>query len=87
MATSDPSQPAGGGRSFKDLLPDGVPADASPVGRPWLQVYFSCANAYQRVYRNVNGSGYLARCPKCGQSVRFRIGQGGTKQRFFEVSC
>ena len=55
--------------------------------RPWLGVRFVCANAYVRVYRNKDGTAYLARCPKCGESVRFAVGVGGTPQRFFEISC
>lgn len=55
--------------------------------RPWLRVYFRCAGQYQRVLRNARGDLYVARCAKCGRSVRFAVGQGGTERRFFEVSC
>lgn len=55
--------------------------------RPWIGVRFVCAGAYVRVYRNVEGTGYLASCPKCGRRMRFRVGAGGTDQRFFDVSC
>ena len=55
--------------------------------RPWIGVQFTCANRYVRVHRRVDGSGYLARCPACGREVRFRVGDGGTDARFFEVSC
>lgn len=55
--------------------------------RPWLGVKFTCSGAYVRVYRNVEGTAYNARCPKCGQCMKFRVGQGGTDKRFFEVSC
>lgn len=62
--------------------------DRSPEqGRPWLQVWFRCSGQYQRVYRNARGELYIARCTKCGQSVRFAVGPGGTDRRFFEVSC
>lgn len=57
------------------------------VGRPWLGVRFSCTGAYLRVYRNRDGSAYEARCPVCGAQVRFRVGTGGTSDRFFEVRC
>jgi hypothetical protein len=40
-----------------------------------------------RVYRNADGVTYLARCPRCGKAVRFRVGQGGRSERFFEVRC
>ncbi|RMH29962.1 MAG: hypothetical protein D6692_03680 [Planctomycetota bacterium] len=56
-------------------------------GRPWIGVRFVCAGAYVRVYRNVQGTGYLASCPKCGRRMRFRVGPGGTNSRFFDVSC
>lgn len=55
--------------------------------RPWLRVYFSCANQYVRVFRDRAGEGYTARCPTCGKSMQFRVGEGGTAQRFFELSC
>ncbi len=58
-----------------------------PTGRPSIRVWFRCANAYQRVFRSVNGKGYSARCPRCGKCMRFRVGDGGTSQRSFEVSC
>ena len=60
---------------------------ATPLGRPFLQVMFRCANAYLRVYRSADGQRYLARCPKCGKEVRFQVGEGGTSQRQFDVSC
>jgi len=56
-------------------------------GRPWIGVHFVCANRYVRVHRRADGSGYLARCPACGREVRFRVGEGGTDARLFEVSC
>ncbi|MEZ6243752.1 MAG: hypothetical protein R3B57_12005 [Phycisphaerales bacterium] len=55
--------------------------------RPWIGVHFACSNRYVRVHRRADGSGYLARCPACGRVVRFRVGEGGTNARFFEVSC
>jgi hypothetical protein len=67
---------------------DGGQTGASePGGRPWLGVRFACSGAYLRVYRNAAGTEYLARCPRCGKSVRFAVGPGGTGQRFFEVWC
>ena len=55
--------------------------------RPWIGVRFLCAGQYVRVYRNRAGDAYLAACPRCGRAVRFRVGQGGVAERFFEVSC
>lgn len=62
-------------------------AEVSRGVRPFLMVTFRCANAYQRVYRAADGTHYLARCPKCGKSVRFLVGEGGTSKRSFDVSC
>lgn len=59
----------------------------APGERPWLGVRFVCSGAYQRVYRDADGRAYMARCPRCGKSIRFRVGSGGTDQRFFSVSC
>ncbi len=64
-----------------------TPAPSSAQTRPWIGVQFTCANRYVRVHRRVDGSGYLARCPACGREVRFRVGEGGSDARFFEVSC
>jgi len=72
---------------------NGRPADAGPdpsnlaSGRPALQVYFKCANAYLRVLRSADGARYQARCPKCSKEIRFAVGEGGSSKRFFEVSC
>jgi hypothetical protein len=55
--------------------------------RPWLGVRFSCSGAYQRVFRAPDSTSYLARCPRCGRSVRFQVGEGGTSHRFFDVKC
>lgn len=57
------------------------------AGRPWLSLWFRCSNTYTRAYRNAAGTGYTGRCPKCGKSMRFMVGPGGTGQRTFEVSC
>ncbi len=67
-----------------EVVPD---QPAGSTGRPWLGVQFTCAGAYQRVYRSVDGQRYLARCPRCAKSITFRVGEGGTNQRFFDVSC
>ncbi len=80
MTTPHPGRPS----------PSGVPGPDSPVQRairPWIGVMFTCANEYLRVSRSPDASVYRARCPKCGKSVRFRVGEGGSDARFFEVSC
>lgn len=69
---------------------DVIAGDSNPPprgGRPFIGVSFVCSNQYVRVYRNAKGEHYLARCPTCGKTVSFRVGNGGTSERFFEVSC
>ncbi|MEO1535079.1 MAG: hypothetical protein AAFS11_05915 [Planctomycetota bacterium] len=56
-------------------------------GKPYLRIYFACANQYVRVYRRPDQQHYLARCPKCSMTKRFRVGPGGTDNRFFELTC
>lgn len=75
------------GRDFGEVGPDSRPRSLQAVGRPSLQVYFRCANAYIRVLRAADGTHYLCRCPKCGKPTKFVVGEGGTDQRFFEMSC
>jgi len=67
--------------------PSARSADSGSTPRPSIQVWFACANAYQRVFRSVNGDRYSARCPKCGKQIGFAVGRGGTNQRLFEVRC
>jgi hypothetical protein len=68
--------------------PQATPGEAMAHSlRPWIGVRFLCAGHYVRVYRNRGGDAYLAACPRCGRTVRFRVGSGGVQERFFEVSC
>ncbi|HLP85142.1 MAG TPA: hypothetical protein VK157_12395 [Phycisphaerales bacterium] len=57
------------------------------TGRPFLMVWFKCAGAYQKVFRNAQATQYSARCPKCGKTMQFAVGSGGENRRMFEVSC
>lgn len=57
-----------------------------PRRRPFLGVRFKCCNIYARIYRNRGGTAYEGSCPRCGKCVRIPIGEGGTRERFFEVS-
>ena len=66
-------------------IPPGSPAPASP--RPFLSVHFKCANAYLRVLRAADGSGYTARCPRCGIVKNFIVASGGSDQRLFTLTC
>lgn len=72
------------GNGFADRQTQG---EGGPAGRPSIQVWFACAGRYQRVFRSVDGSGYLARCSVCGKTMRFRVGPEGTGKRVFTVSC
>lgn len=76
---AEPTHPAAG-------RAPGGPAAVGP-SRPFIGVLFRCAASYQRVYRDRTGTRYLARCPRCGKTVRFVVGEGGTNERFFEVEC
>jgi hypothetical protein len=53
--------------------------------RSFLSVHFECCGVYQRVYRDPDGRTYTGRCPRCGKSVRFAVGDGGTNSRCFVV--
>ena len=84
--------PRGPGRPIEGAMttpPAGQPRARTPVptDRPWIGVHFLCAGQYVKVFRDVRATRYLARCPRCGRCARFRVGAGGTDQRFFEVSC
>jgi hypothetical protein len=57
-----------------------------PGERPFLSVHFACCNIYLRLYRAPNAKAYDGRCPRCGKSVRFPVGEGGTTARIFRVS-
>lgn len=62
-------------------------ANPSQSPNPWIGVRFTCAGQYVRVYRKPDAPAYLARCPKCAKCIRFRVGQGGSDARMFDVSC
>jgi hypothetical protein len=55
--------------------------------RPTIQVWFDCAGLYQKVLRSADGTCYLVRCGKCGKTMRFEVGSGGSDQRTFRVRC
>jgi hypothetical protein len=79
---------SGDPRDYKlDLssLPKSDAADARPSARPFIGVHFKCCGVYQRIYRSTDGERYEGRCPRCARQVRFRVGQGGTDDRYFVV--
>ncbi len=51
----------------------------------FLGVMFECCNVYGRLYKNKEGTYYTGYCPKCMKSVKIRIGENGTNDRFFKV--
>jgi len=53
--------------------------------RKFVGVRFNCCNIYVRIYINKEGTGYEGRCPKCFRPVSFKVGSGGTDNRFFEA--
>lgn len=61
--------------------------DAKPGGAKVYGVYFHCIHQYVQARPMRGGEILLATCPKCGKSVRIRVGEGGTSQRMFEASC
>ena len=65
------------------------PAAAEPARpeprRKWLSVWFNCCKSYGRMYINRQGTGYRGQCPRCGATVRARVGPGGTSRRMFET--
>ena len=71
--------------SLPNAQPAHGPTAPSAADRPFLSVLFACCNVYQRVYRDPTENAYRGRCPKCGRSVHFRIGQRGTAARFFRA--
>ncbi len=72
-------------RDYKVELSSAPPADPSTPRqpRPYLSVLFSCCSVYQRIYRSPNATTYAGRCHKCGATVSFPVGPGGTSSRFF----
>ncbi|MBZ0268157.1 hypothetical protein K8I85_08370 [bacterium] len=56
------------------------------AARPYLGLRFDCCGVYVRAYRNAERTAYVARCPRCGGTVRIRIGAEGVSSRFFRVT-
>jgi hypothetical protein len=51
--------------------------------RKFLGVKFDCCGTYSRIYANKDNTAYVGRCPKCAVPLKIKIGEGGSKNRFF----
>jgi len=71
--------------------PEPLPKPEEPASpeqkerRKFIGVKFNCHGVYVRIYINKTGTAYEGRCPKCFRPVKFKVGEGGTDHRFFEV--
>jgi hypothetical protein len=61
--------PVIGGQGAPSQLDLVEATDAAGAGRPWLGVWYTCANKYVKVFRSPDGQSYTARCPKREHSV------------------
>ena len=61
------------------------PGTKNQPSRPFLSIHFECCNVYCRIYRNLDGTRYEGRCPRCAKPVTFPIGTDGTDARSFIV--
>jgi hypothetical protein len=68
-----------------DVRPPTLSDVSHEGGRSFLSVWFACCSTYLRVYLSRDGTRYAARCPKCGGTITFRVGPGGTERRTFVV--
>lgn len=64
--------------------PAADPAESDDAQRrPWVGIRFDCCGVYTRIYRNPESTAYTGQCPRCGNKVRLKVGDGGTDSRFF----
>lgn len=55
------------------------------MSKKFLGIKFNCCGTYSRIYMNKDETAYVGRCPKCMRPVKFKVGEGGSDCRFFEV--
>ncbi|MBY0397363.1 MAG: hypothetical protein K2X91_12990 [Thermoleophilia bacterium] len=67
--------------------PAAAPSDPPRGAGEYLRVYFLCSNNYTRAQKTPAGDAYTARCAACGRCKRFVIGESGTSQRSFVLTC
>ncbi|MCG8527493.1 MAG: hypothetical protein MI748_14015 [Opitutales bacterium] len=60
---------------------------ASKTGKKFLGIHFLGCNTYGRLYPNKEKSHYVGRCPRCGLTLKVKIGAHGTDERFFRSTC
>ncbi len=53
--------------------------------RPFVGVYFSCCNAYRRLYVEPEKKEYRLACPKCRRWAVFVADRNAPPGRFIEV--
>ncbi len=83
LSGREPSNP----RSTTPPTRDAADAGANAGERPFLRLWFACSSQYTRAYKSDDAGAYVGRCPTCHKCIRFPVGQGGTSQRSFTVSC
>ncbi|MBX9735737.1 MAG: hypothetical protein K2X32_02330 [Phycisphaerales bacterium] len=81
----------------REVAPANSASDASDIAnvktpsageeRTFLRLWFVCSSQYARAYKSEDGTAYTGRCPTCQKCIRFQVGEGGTSQRSFTVSC
>jgi len=64
-----------------------MPTNHRRTDRKFLGVHFVNCRAYGRRYLDRAGTAYVGRCPRCGATVRARVGENGIDRRFFLATC